>query len=186
MTETTALIVIDVQAGVLDWPATGAAGEKMLANIGVLLTRARNNGIPVIYVQDNDMGLPVGSDGWQIHPAVAPQPGERVINKLACDSFYETDLAEKLTALGVTQLIICGCASQYCIDTSCRSAVAHGYPVTLAGDAHMTMSNGVISAEQIIAHTNRTLNGFGNAKAEITVMNTADIQFTRAETAGAN
>lgn len=185
MNETTALIVIDVQVGVVDWPAAGGHGEKVLANIADLLDRARSAGVPVIYVQDNDMGSPVGSEGWQIHPAIAPHAGEPVVNKLACDSFYETTLTDQLSQRGITRLVICGCRSQYCIDTSCRSAVAHGYHVTLAGDAHTTMENGVLSAEQIIAHTNRTLNGFGNARAEITVEETANINLARAETQSA-
>ncbi|MEO6390307.1 MAG: cysteine hydrolase family protein [Pyrinomonadaceae bacterium] len=175
MTEKTALVVIDVQVGVVDWPTLGPEGEAVLANINTLLKQARATGVPVIYVQDNDMGSPVGSPEWQIHPAIAPQPGEPVVNKLACDSFYETTLTDELTKREITRLVICGCRSQYCIDTSCRSAVARGYDVTLVSDAHMTMENGVISAAQIIAHTNRTLNGFGNAKHEIAVRPTAEV-----------
>ena len=178
MSEKSALVVIDVQVGVVDWPAIGADGEAVLANINTLLAQARAAGVPVIYVQDNDMGEPVGSPGWQIHPAIAPQPGEPVVNKMACDSFYETTLTDELSKREITRLVICGCRSQYCIDTSCRSAVARGYDVTLASDAHMTMENGVISAAQIIAHTNRTLNGFGNAKHEIAVLSAAEVILT--------
>lgn len=175
MTEKTALVVIDVQVGVVDWPAIGAEGEAVLANINALLAQARATGVPVIYVQDNDMGEPVGSPGWQIHPAIAPQPGEPVVNKLACDAFYETTLTDELTERGITRLVVCGCRSQYCIDTSCRSAVARGYDVTLVSDAHMTMENGVLSAAQIIAHTNQTLWGFGNDKHEVTILPTSEV-----------
>jgi nicotinamidase-related amidase len=181
MNENSALLVIDVQVGVMDWPAAGANDEKVLMNIAGLLSRARSAGVPVIYVQDNDMGAPVGSPEWQIHPTVAPKLGEPVVNKMACDSFYETALADELDKRGIDRLIVCGCRSQYCIDTTCRSAVARGYDVTLAGDAHTTMENGVISAAQIIAHTNRTLNGFGNAQHEIAVQPTAEISLAQAD-----
>jgi nicotinamidase-related amidase len=181
MGEKSALVVIDVQVGVIDWPAAGAAGARVLANINDLLARARRDGVPVIYVQDNDMGAPIGSPEWQIHPAIAPRAGETVVNKLACDAFYETNLADELSKREINRLVICGCASQYCIDTSCRSAVARGYDVTLAGDAHTTMGNGILSIEQIIAHTNRTLNGFGNARSVITVLPTTEINLTHVE-----
>lgn len=181
MGEKSALVVIDVQVGVVDWPAAGAAGEEVLANIADLLDRARRDGVPVIYVQDDEVGDGVGSPEWQIHPAIAPQADEPVVHKLACDAFYETTLTDELAKHEITRLVICGCRSQYCIDTSCRSAVAHGYDVTLVGDAHTTMENGVLSAEQIIAHTNQTLNGFGNANHEIAVEETAKINLARAE-----
>ena len=107
MSEKIALVVIDVQVGVVDWPAIGAEGETVLANINTLLARARAAGVPVIYVQDNDMGAEVGSPEWRIHSAVAPQSGDPVVSKMACDAFYETTLTDELSARGITRLVIC-------------------------------------------------------------------------------
>ena len=183
MTVRTALLVIDAQTGVVDWTSADANCEQVLANIDQLLAQARRDGVPVIYVQDDDIDFPVGSPEWQINPAIAPRAGEPVVHKRACDSFYETELAEVLKARGITHLVVTGCRSQYCVDTTCRSAVARGYPVTLVSDAHTTMENGVLSARQIVAHTNRTLWGFGNAKAEITVLPTAEIKLAQSEQA---
>jgi nicotinamidase-related amidase len=185
MSNRIALLVIDAQTGVVDWASADANGEAVLANINRLLAEARRDGVPVIYVQDDDIDFPVGSPEWQINPAIAPHEGELVVHKRACDSFYETELADVLSARGITHLVVTGCRSQYCVDTTCRSAVARGYPVTLVSDAHTTMENGVLTAKQIVAHTNRTLWGFGNAKAEITVLPTEEVRLLQVEKASA-
>ena len=49
--------------------------------------------------------------------------------------------------------------TEYCIDTNCRAAADLGYKVVLAKDAHTTFDTPVLSAAQIIAHHNRTLDG---------------------------
>jgi hypothetical protein len=48
--------------------------------------------------------------------------------------------------------------------------------VTLAADAHSTVGNGVLTAEQIIAHHNQTLRGFGSEEAHIRVVPAAEIE----------
>jgi len=124
----TALIIVDVQSAVVDWSEpTSAGSDDVLTCINELLAKARAAGNPVIYIQHDgqEEGHPLtpGSPGWQIHPAIAPVDGETVINKRACDSFFETLLQDELAELGIQQLVVAGCRTQYCIDTTCRSAV---------------------------------------------------------------
>jgi nicotinamidase-related amidase len=177
MNKETALVVIDVQVGIIDGPPPAYQGSEVLARIGGLLSRARASGTTVVYVQDDDVGGGPGADGWQIHPAIAPADGETVTHKLACDSFYETTLKSELDAAGIKHLVIVGCKTQNCIDTTCRSATASGYDVTLVSDAHTTTDNGTLSAAQIIAHHNETLDDFGNDKHVITVKSSKEITF---------
>jgi len=61
----TALIVIDAQRSIL---AAAADREGVVANIGGLLGKARAGGVPVIWIQHSDDGLPLGSAGWQRPP----------------------------------------------------------------------------------------------------------------------
>ena len=50
----------------------------------------------------------------------------------------------------------CGIQSDFCVDAATRGAMNRGFAVTLAADAHTTWDNGVLTAEQIIAHVNAT------------------------------
>ena len=179
MSDGKALLVVDVQRAVVDWEDPAGEGEKVLANINRLLSKARAAGAPVVYVQhDGEEGgrLATGSAGWEIHPAVAPAEGEPVVRKRASDSFYETTLRDDLEARGVTHLVVVGCRTQYCVDTTCRSATVHGFDVTLARDAHATADD-VLTAAQIVAHHNSTLDDFGNDRHVVTVKPSAEIDF---------
>src|SRR5688500_2506433 len=78
MSDGKALLVVDVQRAVVDWEDPASEGEKVLGNINHLLSKAREAGAPVLYVQhDGEEGgrLFPGAQGWEIHPAVAPAEG---------------------------------------------------------------------------------------------------------------
>jgi nicotinamidase-related amidase len=174
----TALLIVDVQVGQIERPVFG--GEEMLGRIGDLLSRARAAGAPVVHVQhEGEPGGPLerGTRGWEIHPAVAPAEGEPVVAKRASDSFHETNLREVLDGLGVRRLVVAGCRTEYCVDTTCRRATTLGYDVTLAADAHATTDDGVLPPAQIIAHHNATLDDFGNDRHVVTVRPAAEITF---------
>ncbi len=176
----TALLVIDVQVGIIDhFPAYNK--DQVLANINDLLAKARAAGVPVIYVQhDGGKGHPLeaGAAGWQIHQSVAPVDGEPVVRKRSCSSFYETPLREMLDKAGISHLIVTGCMTEYCVDTACRHATTLGFDVTLVGDGHTTIDNNLLKAAQIIARHNRALDGFGSGKNTITVKPASEIAFS--------
>ena len=174
-----ALIVIDVQEGIVRGPGMYDA-DGVMQRIRVLQDRARKLGTPVLHVQhDGPKGHRVekGTAGWQIHPVVQPNAGETVIHKQASDAFFQTPLQEKLKELGVTDIVVAGCMTQYCVDTTCRRAVTLGLNVTLVSDAHTTADEGALTAQQIIAHHNTLLNGFDAANHEITITPSSDISF---------
>lgn len=167
--EEQAVIVIDVQNAILDKPnlprraETLADLDKVVDAIAQLLQWARRNAIPVLFVQHNGGKgdrLETGTYGWEIRKEIAPAEGEPIIPKTACDSFFETTLRTELEKRQVKKLIIAGCMTQYCIDTTTRRAVSLGYDVTLVSDGHTTADIGNLTHEQIIAHHNFTLNGF--------------------------
>ena len=75
MSTDTALVVIDVQVGLIE---EAYRCNEVLASINILLSKARATGTPVIYIQhDEPKGyqLEVGTPAWEIHPAIAPQKG---------------------------------------------------------------------------------------------------------------
>lgn len=164
-----ALLIIDVQNAILDgFPgdrgdAARTALDRMVGRVAALLSRARQAGLRVFHVQHDgtpDHRLAVGTPGWAIRAELAPEPGETVIRKTACDAFYGTGLERELRTAGVAHLLVAGCMTQYCVDTTVRRAVSLGFDVTLAADGHTTADAGMLGFEQIVAHHNALLDGF--------------------------
>lgn len=179
MNKDAALLIIDVQVGIIEG-FHAYRGREVLEQINKLLSKARASNTPIIYVQhDGEAGhaLEVGSDGWQIHPEIKPHEEDLIIRKRASDSFFETTLQRELEARGVKHLIVTGCMTEYCVDTTARRAVSIGYDVTLVSDAHTTIDNKLLTAAQIIAHHNALLDGFDAGSHAITVKPAAEVNF---------
>lgn len=184
---TKALLIIDVQNAILSGKATperqpqiDSALDQTVARLASLQETARRAGVHVVLVQhDGDSGhrLAVGTPGWALRQEIAPRQGEIVVRKKSADSFFETDLAERLDERSVTHLIIGGCMSQFCVDTTVRRAVSLGYDVTLIADGHTTGDTATLTFSEIVAHHNETLDGFDAGKAMVAVRPAADIVF---------
>lgn len=159
---TTALIVIDVQTGLFTPPP--AEADAVVARINRLIAGARANGLPVIFVQHETAheALPYGSPAWGLVDALHALPGDPVVRKTTPNSFLRTPLAEWLAALAVDHLVVCGYASEFCVDTTVRQAAALGYAVTLAADAHTTHDKPHASGEVIRQHHNATLSAISS------------------------
>ena len=150
----TALMVIDVQNGVV----TGAhERDAVVANIGALVDRARQQQVPVVWVQHSDEGMARDSDGWQVVPELRRLESEALVHKKFGDSFEDTDLEDVLARERVGRLVVTGAQTDACIRSTIHGAFARGYDVTLVGDAHTTEDQsewGAPPPDQVIAHTN--------------------------------
>lgn len=151
----TALLVIDVQQGLFTKSTPIYKAEALLQNINTLVERAHTAGVPVIYVQhESDKVLPVGSEGWQLHPSLHPRENELIVHKQHGSAFEDTNLGENLQKLGVTHLVICGLVTHGCVKAGCQDALKKGYQVTLVSDAHSNYSK---DAAKIIDKWNTNL-----------------------------
>src|SRR6476659_203290 len=101
----TALLVVDVQNAVV-----GEAHERdaVVANIGSLVEKARQEQVPVVWVQHSDDELERGSDDWRIVSELAPDDAEPLVEKNYNDSFDETRRAPLLSGLRVGHLVVVG------------------------------------------------------------------------------
>ena len=150
----TALLVIDVQNGVV---AGTPARDTVVANVGSLVEKARQEQVPVVWVQHSDAGLVEGSDEWRIVPELAPDDAEPLIAKSYGDSFEDTSLETVLSDLGVGRLVVVGAQTDMCIRSTLHGAIVRGYDATLVSDAHTTEDLspwGAPPPELVIAHTN--------------------------------
>jgi nicotinamidase-related amidase len=150
----TALLVIDVQNGVV---AGAHARDAVVANVGSLVEMARQQRVPVVWVQHSDEQLAKGSDNWRIVPELRPSEAEPVVEKNYGDSFEDTTLETVLSSLGVGRLIVAGAQTDACVRSTLHGALVRGYDATLVSDAHTTEDQtawGAPPPDQVIAHTN--------------------------------
>ncbi|MDQ7843505.1 MAG: isochorismatase family cysteine hydrolase [Armatimonadota bacterium] len=144
----TALIVVDMQN---DFVKPGgalvvASAQQTVPAIQRLLALARARGLAIFYTQDThepgDIEFPIwgqhvlrGSWGWRIIDELAPQPGERVIEKLRYDGFFGTSLDHELRLKKIARVIVCGTVANICVLHTAGSAALRGYGVILPVDA---------------------------------------------------
>jgi nicotinamidase-related amidase len=150
----TALLVIDVQNDVV---AGAHNRDGVVANIAVLVDKARAENVPVVWVQHSSDDLPKGSDGWRYVPELTQKDSEPVIHKRFPDSFEETDLEDVLAQSKIGHVIVAGAQTDECIRSTLHGAIVRGYDATLVGDAHTTedLSEwGAPTPDKVIDHTN--------------------------------
>ncbi|EJN08153.1 cysteine hydrolase family protein [Herbaspirillum sp. YR522] len=174
----TALLIIDVQQALCVGPTAVADAARIIGNINDLARRARAAGAPVIVVQHEDgASLAHGSAGWQLAAGLAAGQGDTLLRKRGSDAFHQTDLQSMLKTRHVSQLVVCGMQTEFCVESTVRRALALGYPVTLAADGHTTADNAVLAAAQIVAHHHATLANLGAYGVRAGIMAGADIGF---------
>ena len=141
---TTALIVIDLQQGIVALPTVHPIAE--IVQRARLLTDAfRSYGLPVVLV--NVTGRPPGraeqvriprelpSGFADFVPELSPQPGDHIVSKQTAGAFTKTDLESFLRSRGVTQVVIVGVATSMGVEATARQAHELGFNVTLPVDA---------------------------------------------------
>ncbi len=141
---TTALIIIDLQAGIVAYPTVHPVGE-VVAHARELLDAFRRRGLPVVLVNVAG-GAPGRTErprlaaslpaGWtDLIPELDRQPDDILVTKRTWGAFASTDLDRQLKARGVTQVVVAGVATGTGVESTARQAYEQGFNVTLAIDA---------------------------------------------------
>jgi biuret amidohydrolase len=146
-----ALLVIDMQTFFLDplSPSYTCGGPAILPHVKKLIYAFREVSIPIIYtrhVHHPEM-LDAGIMGWwwkgmckegspesEVHPAIQPTAGEKVILKHRYSAFYNTDLETVLRVLKVEDLVISGVMTNMCCESTARDAYFRDYRVFFLAD----------------------------------------------------
>lgn len=150
----TALLVIDVQNGVV---AGAHERDTVVANVATLVEKARQDSVPVVWVQHSDEQLERGSEAWRIVPELSPAESEPLVAKNYADSFEDTTLESVLADLAIGRLVVAGAQTDECIRSTLHGAIVRGYDATLVSDAHTTEDQsawGAPTPDLVIAHTN--------------------------------
>jgi nicotinamidase-related amidase len=163
MPSNTALVLMNAQVNMFaDETAVYNAGQ-VLRRLHELLRQARGAEVAIFHIQNNggegDPDKP-GSPGWAIHPALAPERGEVVLQKSSPDAFAKSNLDYELRSRNITRVVLAGMQSDLSIHTTLRRAVDLGYEVVLVKDGHSTCDADDIRAPEMIELVNAELKPF--------------------------
>ena len=137
------LVLIDCQntytQGIMELEGVEAALDEAAA----LLDRARTAGIPIVHVQHSDGPgslYDIDGESGAIVASVAPRDGESVVVKQYPNAFVQTDLDERLKALGAEHVVLAGFMTHMCVNSTARGAFNLGYAPTVVASATATRS----------------------------------------------
>jgi nicotinamidase-related amidase len=151
----TGLLVIDMQVGLFEGEPPCHDADGVVERINTLACAVRAKGGRVFFVQhENDTSYAPGARLWQLLPTLDHQPEDVYVGKTACDCFYRSDLEKVLRERGIDRLLVTGCATELCVDTTARVAASKDYEIVVVADGHTTKDRPVLKAEEIIAHHN--------------------------------
>jgi len=152
-----ALLIIDMQKVSFTPKTPRFDAVNVIARINALSELFRANGLPVIFIQHNGRKqnfCAPGSKEWEILDELIRKPGDQVISKEANDAFYQTQLHSFLQMNRVSELVITGCATDFCVDATVKSALTHDYNLTVISDAHTTADRPFLEASKVIEYYN--------------------------------
>ncbi len=131
--------------------------EGVVQRINELASIFREQNSPVVYVQHDGTGsgeFEKNSWEWENLDALLVEPDDIRIDKYANDIFYNSKLQAKLAELNITELLITGCATDFCVESSIQSALTKDFNITVVSNGHTTGERPHLKAEKVIEHYN--------------------------------
>jgi nicotinamidase-related amidase len=151
-----AMLVVDMQVGLLNGgPKHDLHG--VIERINRLAAKVREGPGTVIFVQHcgrkgND--FEPQTPGWAFLPQLLRDSNDIVVQKALNDPFAGTDLRARLNEIAPDRVLIAGWATDFCVDSTVRSAVANHYNVVVVADGHTVSDRPHLDAMSVIRHHN--------------------------------
>jgi len=150
----TALILVDIQKGLVGMPFAPLSADHLIASAEVLAAHFRGKNAPVVLVHmafpsgkptgKTDFAFPLPPTmppGWdEIVDTLAPQAGDIGVRKQGWGAFIGTDLDARLKSKGIDTVIIAGITTNFGVESTAREAAGLGYAVIFASDVMTTLS----------------------------------------------
>jgi nicotinamidase-related amidase len=152
-----ALLIIDMQKGSFTPQTPRFDTDGVVQRINELASILREQNWPVIYIQHDGTGsghFEKNTEEWENLDALVVEPSDLRIDKYANDVFYHSKLQTTLTELKVNELLITGCATDFCVESTIQSALTKDYDITVVEDGHTTGERPHLGAEKVIEHYN--------------------------------
>jgi nicotinamidase-related amidase len=148
----TALVVIDLQHGIVGRPPAPHTGEDVVERASLLARAVRDAGGTVVWVRVTPS--PDGRDALQpptdvpavtlserpadwadLVPELDRQQQDLVITKRQWGAFYGTELDLQLRRRGVRTIVLCGISTNIGVESTARDAYERGYHQVFVEDA---------------------------------------------------
>lgn len=152
-----ALLVIDMQKGSFTERNPRFNHTEVVEKINALATAFRKAKSPVIFIQHDgtrEQAFVPGTTAWELLDEIDWQPDDIIISKTANDAFYRSDLSSVLESYQIQDLIVTGCATDFCVAATVQSALTKDYTITVVEDGHTTGERPHLTAKQVIDHYN--------------------------------
>lgn len=152
-----ALLIIDMQNISFTIATPRFDADAVIQRINKLSHKFRQNGDKVIFIQHDgtkEAFCKPHTFEWEILPSLVIKPDDLIISKTANDSFYRTILLDILKKSGINDLVITGCATDFCVDSTVKSALVNDFNIIVIKDGHTTADRPGLKAEQVIKHYN--------------------------------
>ncbi len=173
-----ALIIIDMQIGSFKPYSLRHDTLGTIERINLLSKKFRDNKQFVIFIQHDgskENNFVPYTEDWQILPELNRFPEDIIVSKTANDSFYHSELYNILIEKNITELFICGCATDFCVDSTVKSALTKDFKVTIIADGHTTADRPFIDAETTINHYNWLWADMTPTKYKLSVVKTIEL-----------
>ncbi len=171
-----ALLIIDMQVGLFEGNLPRHDAEGVIRRVNEITAAVRAAGGLVVFIQhENKSVLKRGTDGWEILPELDRLDTDLLVHKKTSDSFYKTELDDLLQQHGAQQIVVTGCATDYCVDTTLRAAAIRNYDVRVASNAHTTRDRPHLDAQSIIKRHNWLWKNLSLSGSKVKVLSAAKI-----------
>lgn len=174
-----ALLIIDMQKGSFTSATPRFDAGGVVQRMNELSGLFRKLGFPVFFIQHDGTGtgeFEKNSPEWELLDALKVTSGDIFIDKYANDVFYNSKLQSKLKELNITELLITGCATDFCVESTVQSALAKDYDILVVSDGHTTGERPHLTAEKVIEHYNWVWRNMTPTKGKITVKTLEEIK----------
>jgi nicotinamidase-related amidase len=150
------MIVVDMQTGLLAGPPKHDL-PGVIGRINQLAAMVRERSGMVIWIQhcgrpDDDFAP--SKPGWSFLPEMDRRQADIVVRKTLNDPFAGTDLKVTLDGIQPDRVLVTGWATDFCVDSTVRSAVSNDYNVVIVSDGHTLGDRPHLDALSVIHHHN--------------------------------
>ena len=176
-----ALLVIDMQKGSFTSKTPRFDTDGVVRRINELTLIYRHKGYPVFIIQHDGTGsgeFEKNSWEWENLDALIVESDDIRIDKYANDIFYNSKLQARLTEMNVTELLVTGCATDFCVESSVQSALTKDFNITVVSNGHTTGERPHLKAEKVIEHYNWVWQNMIPTKGRIEVKSFEEIKKT--------